>query len=163
MQKKIIEHPEFNIIGLKVRTSNQKEFNPATAKIGPMIGRYWAENLAEKIPHRKNPGVRIVGYANYESDEHGEYDYYFGEEVSSLANIPDGMASLTIPAGRFIKITSDAGKMPDIIISTWQTIWEETKNQALGAQRRYQVDFEVYGQQANDPNNMIFDVCLGIK
>lgn len=128
MQVKKIMHPEMKLIGLKVRTSNNNEFNSTTAKIAPLVNRYWAENIAAKIPNRNNPGISIAGYANYESDEYGEYDYLFGEAVTSLDTVPEGLSSLIVPAGNYLHITSNPGKMPFIILETWQKIWDATRN-----------------------------------
>jgi predicted transcriptional regulator YdeE len=123
MQIEILHTSEIKLIGLQIRTNNQDEINLKVSKIVPLMQRYFGENLAEKIPHRKNPGVGVVGYSNYESDEHGAYDYLFGEEVSSFEDVPEGFSCLTIPAGKFLKITSDAGPMPDIIAKTWPEAW----------------------------------------
>lgn len=163
MQKQIIQHPEIKLVGLKVRTKNQDESSPDTAKIAPLIVRYWSENIAEKIPHRKNPGVRVVGYANYESDEYGEYDYYFGEEVTSFNKLPAGLSSLTIPAGKYLKLTSGAGPVPEVIVHAWHKVWHMTTNNQLGAQRTYNIDFEIYDERANDPQHTVFDIYLGIE
>ena len=163
MKKTIVNHPEIKLIGLKVRTRNSKEFNPETAKIGALVGRYWQENIAQKIPNRKNPGVSLVGYSNYESDEHGDYDYYYGEEVTSLDEIPSELSGLLIPAGQFIKVTSEEGPSPQIIIDTWQKVWQMTADDQLGAKRGYFADFEVYDQRASNPANMVFDIYLRTK
>lgn len=163
MKKEIIQHPEIKLVGLKVRTTNQNEMNPETAKISPLIAHYWENNIAEKIPNLKNPGVRIVGYANYESDEFGEYDYYFGQEVTSFGKLPAGLVSLTIPAGKYLKLTSGAGKIPEVIVHAWHKVWHMTEHNQLGAQRTYNIDFEVYDERANDPLNTVFDIYLGVE
>lgn len=163
MQTTIIEQPEILFIGVKTRTKNDDEFNSNTAKIGPLVGRYYAENLAEKIPSRKNQGTSVAVYSNYESDEYGAYDYYFGEAVTNVNILPEGMTAIKIPGGKFLKITTPAGKMPDVVIQTWQQIWEMTKNKSLGAERSYLTDFEVYDQRAIDPNNTVMDIYLSIK
>lgn len=163
MQKVIVELLEMKLIGVKTRTLNQVEMNPVTSKIAPLVGQYFADNLAEKIPNRKQPNVVLAGYSNYQSDENGEYDFYFGEAVTSLLNIPAGMEGLIIPAGKYLKITSAAGKRPEIMHNTWRQIWSETKTKQLGGERTYKTDFEIYDERAADPENMIFDIYLGIR
>lgn len=163
MQKQIIQQPEIKMAGIKIRTSNSNEFNAATAKLGAHVNRYHSENLAAFIPNRKNPGATLVAYTNYESDENGEYDYIIGEAVSSFDDIPEELTCITIPADKYLKLTTDAGKIPQVVIQAWQQIWEMTQKNALGGNRKYKVDFEVYDQRAMDPQNAIMDIYLGIK
>lgn len=163
MQVAIIEQPEMFLVGLKTRTNNNNESSQEKGKIGPLVGRFYTDNIAEKIPNRKNPGISFSGYTNYESDEHGEYDYYFGELVSNLNKIPEGLSGLVIPAGKYLKFTTNAGKMPGVVIQAWQQIWQMTKQNQLGGQRTYQVDLEVYDHRAMDPNNTVLDILLAIK
>ncbi len=162
MQKEIVEYREMKLIGLKTRTCNADEFKPETAKLGAIVGRYWQEKIAEKIPNRKNPGITLVGYFNYASDEYGEYDYLMGEQVTSLDEIPEGLTGLVVPAGQYLRITSATGKIPQIIAETWQQVWQATINKELGGQRKYQVDFEIYDQRASNPAAAVFDIYLGI-
>jgi predicted transcriptional regulator YdeE len=35
--------------------------------------------------------------------------------------------------------------------------------QELGGDRRYATDFEIYDQRAQDPNNTILDIYIGLK
>ena len=148
MQKEIIQREvDTYIVGLSVRTSNQESFDSKTNKIAPLITRYWQENIANTILHRKNPGVTIAVYADYESDEHGHYTYFFGEEVSSLDQSSSGLTTCIIPAGKFARFTTIKEKMPDVVIEAWMNIWKMTPHE-LGGRRCYYADFEVYDERA---------------
>lgn len=68
MQKTILTQPEITLIGIKIRTNNLQEINPETAQIGLTVQRYFQEGISEKIPHRKNPGIILCAYTEYESD-----------------------------------------------------------------------------------------------
>jgi len=162
MLKEIIELPSIMLVGLLVRTSLNTEINPETAKINPTIGRYFNENIPGKIALLKNPGVTYSAYTNYESNEYGAYDYFFGQEVSSFENVPADLAKLIIPASTFVKFTTSAGPMPLVIVNAWQEIWKMSP-QDLGGQRAYTVDFERYDERATDQANTIADIYIGIK
>jgi predicted transcriptional regulator YdeE len=162
MQKTFINLPIKQLVGLTIRTNNANEFNPQTAKIGKFVQRYWQEGLAEKISNRKNSGVTFSAYTDYASDEHGDYTYFIGEEVSNNSSLPSGFESIIIPAGKYQKFTTMPGKMPEVVIEAWQKIWKMSQEQ-LGGQRNYQTDFEVYDQRACDINNSILDIYIGIK
>ncbi|MHB1949788.1 MAG: GyrI-like domain-containing protein [Gammaproteobacteria bacterium] len=122
MKKELVSESEIKLVGLTARTNNKNEINPATSKIGELAGRFWGQNIAGQISNRKNPGVTLSVYTEYDSNENGDYTYFIGEEVSSYENIPSGLQKLTIPAAKYQKFTTPSGKMPDVVINAWQKI-----------------------------------------
>jgi len=162
MKKELTNKSEIKLVGLTARTNNKNEMNPATSKIGELAGRYWSQNVAAQITYRKNPGVTLSVYTEYDSDEHGDYTYFIGEEVSSFENMPSGFQKLIIPSAKYQKFTTPAGKMPEVVINAWQQIWKMSSDDLEG-KRAYQADFEIYDQRASDPSNTIVDIYVGMK
>lgn len=162
MKKELANKSEIKLIGLSARTNNKNEMNPQTSKIGELAGRFWSQNIANQISNRKNPGVTFSAYTEYDSNEHGDYTYFIGEEVNSFENIPSGLQKLIIPAARYQKFTTSSGKMPEVVINAWQQIWKMTSDD-FGGDRAYHADFEVYDQRAMDPANTTLDIYIGIK
>lgn len=162
MRKELVTKSEIKLIGLTARTNNKNEMNPQTSKIGELAGRFWSQNIANQIPNRKNPGVTLSVYTEYDSNEHGDYAYFIGEEVSSFENIPSEFQKLTIPVAKYQKFTTLSGKMPEVVINAWQQIWKMTLND-FGGERAYIADFEVFDQRASDPTNASLDIYIGIK
>lgn len=162
MKKELANKSEIKLVGLTARTNNKNEMNPQTSKIGELAGRFRSQEIANQIPNRKNPGITLSIYTEYDSNEHGDYTYFIGEEVSSFENIPSGLLKLTIPATKYQKFTTSSGKMTDVVISAWQQIWKMTSDDFEG-DRAYIADFEVYDQRASDPANSSLDIYIGIK
>lgn len=162
MKKELTNKSEIKLVGLTARTNNKNEMNPATSKIGELAGRFWGQNVAGQISNRKNPGVTLSIYTEYDSDEHGDYTYFIGEEVSSFESVPPEFNKLTIPAAKYQKFTTPSGKMPEVVINAWQQIWKMSAND-FGGKRAYVADFEVYDQRAIDPDNSSLDIYIGIK
>jgi predicted transcriptional regulator YdeE len=162
MKKEWVNKSEIKLIGLAARTNNKNEMNPQTAKIGGLVGRFRAQHIADQIPNRKNPGVTLAVYTEYDSNEQGDYTFFLGEEVGSFENLPPGLHQLIIPAAKYQKFTTSSGKMPEVVINAWQAIWKMTSNDFVG-ERAYIADFEVYDQRAMDPNNTVLDIYIGIK
>jgi predicted transcriptional regulator YdeE len=161
MQKKLTHLSEIKLVGLKVRTNNQNEMNPATSRIGPCYGCYFGEQIASKIPHKTNPNTHYCAYTEYESDYKGDYTYFIGQEVTSFEGIGEGLETLTIPPQTYAQFTTDPGPMPQVVIQAWQEIWKMTPRD-FGGKRSYLVDFEKYGEQAHDPQNAIANLYIGI-
>ncbi|MBS0287513.1 MAG: GyrI-like domain-containing protein [Proteobacteria bacterium] len=153
--------PEKKLIGIQVRTNNQTEIDPMTGKIFPIVRRYFHEQLAEKIPNRTKPGTTFCCYTDYESDHHGDYTYFIGEEVDSLNNVPADFETLIIPAQSYAKFTTLPAPMPDVVRNAWFSIWKMTESD-LGGKRRYATDFEIYDERASDHQKIVMDLFIGI-
>ncbi len=72
------------------------------------------------------------------------------------------LEQLTIPRQTYVKFKTDVGPMPQICITAWQEIWK-MESTALGGERNYLSDFEIYDDRALDPKNTAFDIYIGIK
>jgi len=162
MQKVHVKKDEIKLIGIQTRTNNLNEYFSASPKIAPCVMKFFQEQLNEKIPHRKNPGVTISAYTDYENDHTGDYTYFIGEEVTSFDNIPEGLSKLIIPAQNYTKFTNGPGAMPLVCITAWQQIWAMTNNE-LGGDRGYQTDFEYYDERAKDHQNTTLDIYIGLQ
>lgn len=150
------------LVGITTQTNLTKETNPLTSEIGKIVNRYMAEQIAQKIPHRKNPGVGICAYTDYTDEYKGDYTYFIGEEVTEVGELPDGMSLLEIPAGTYLKLTTDSGVIPFIIINAWQNIWQIFQGSNHG-KRLYKVDFEVYDDRVKNPQSAIVDLYVGVE
>lgn len=162
MNKTITELPVIKLIGITARTSNTQEMNLETSKIGATMQKFFVGGMQAQILGRKNPGTVFAVYTNYESDEHGEYTYFSGEEVNDFENIQQGFETLLIPTQTYVKFTSSPGKMPAICIDMWQNIWKMNAAD-LGGQRSYIADFEVYGERSQNPEQAVLDIYIGIQ
>lgn len=163
MKGQIVNHPELKLVGLSVRTNNKTEMTPGQSKIGKLIERYWSENIAQHILHRVNPGVTIAGYTKYDSDEHGDYTYFYGEEVEPLDQHPIdlGLMSIIVPAAKYMKFTPPQGNRVEVVVSTWQKIWKMSQKD-FGYPRKYLFDFEIYDKRAMNPNKSVIDFYIGL-
>lgn len=162
MKKDILLLNEIKLVGIKVRTNNKTESNPATGVIPACVNQYHQQQIAEKIQNRKIPGITFCAYTDYASDHQGDYTFFIGEEVLSLDNVSTDLEVLVIPPQVYAKFTTDPGVMPQVVINAWQAIWRMTA-QELGGNRRFIADFEMYDQRASDPQNTVLDIYIGIN
>lgn len=140
MEPNIAHLSSFHVAGLTVRTNNRDESTQDSAKIPDLWGRFFSDNVAEKIPQRV-PDAPIVGvYSNYESDASGAYDVTAGVSVSTPNRDFD---NVEIQAGKYM-VFEARGTMPAAVIQTWGAIWAYFEEHPQ-VQRSYATDFESYG------------------
>ena len=164
MNKTLEALREIKLIGITARTNNQNEMTGVNAKIGPCIENYFQNGCFSLIPQRKNPGITFCAYTDYDSDYKGDYTYFIGEEVTEFpVQLPENFRTLVIQPQTYAKFTTDQGQMPDVVIQTWQKIWEMEEADAIGSKRNYAVDFEFYDSRAQDPSCSIVDIYIGIN
>lgn len=161
MQKTTIHLPEIKLVGLKLRTTNKAEIDFATGKIFPSVQKYFHENIANSISHRKKPGTTLCVYTEYESDHNGEYSYLIGEEVESFTDVPAGLEKHTIAPQTYTKFTNGPAAMPEVVREPWFKIWA-MNDEELGGTRRYHADFEVYDERSADHQNIVLDIYIGL-
>ena len=160
MLQQLVEIGELVLVGLTARTNNHSEMNPQIAKIPALYSSYW--QVMGAIQNQKYHGVAYAVYTDYESDEGGDYTYFIGAVVDSLASQDlEKFSTITIPASSYQKFTTDSGAMPEVVISAWQKIWQMTAKD-FGGRRKYIADFEVYDKRAIDSNSTIIDIYIGI-
>lgn len=169
MEKIIVEYPEKKLVGIvSERTNNAAEAGSYDGKIFPVVKKYFHSGLAEKIVHRTKPGTTYCAFTEYdaaythENNYKGDYIYFIGEEVTSFDDLPEGFVTLTIPAQTYVKFTNGPGAMPNVLMDVWKKIWSSTQEE-LGGKRTYKVDFEIYDERANDHQNIVLDVFVGIE
>ena len=160
MDPKVLQQVGFTVVGISVRTSNAKEMT-ADGVIGKQWGRLMAESSLAKIPNKVDKAIVAV-YTDYASDHNGEYTFVLGARVSSDAAAPAGMVAKKIPAGRYAVFTTDKGAAAKVVPEAWMRINSLPKS-AVGGDRVYGADFEIYDERASDPQNSQVDVYVGIR
>lgn len=162
MQKSSQKLNDIKLFGIQARTNNLNEMNPLASKIMKTITQYHAQDYASRMPGRiLSPRRIFCAYTDYESDHMGDYTFFIGEEVSSLASCPEDMTELRIPAQNYAKFTTDPGPMPLVVINAWQQIWAMNPKD-MGGDRAYKTDFEIYDENFN-PGAAIIDIYIGLK
>lgn len=164
MEQKYVHLEEQYFAGLIVPTSYAQETNSDTWIIGPTVERYWKDGIAKTLGQEDAPLETIALYTNYENNYRGKYDFGIGTWVPSKKTTFSNphIKPLVIPGGTYIKFTTAPGPMPEVVIQAWQHIWHLEESNKLGAQRRYAVDFEVYGNLAQNPQKTVIDIYIGV-
>jgi predicted transcriptional regulator YdeE len=161
VEPKIVEQPEFSVIGIQARTSNAKEVKGGGA-IPKQWDRFFKEGIADKIPNKVDSTIYAV-YTNYASDYTGEYDFIVGMKVSSVPAVPPGMVVKKVPQGKYAVVASAKGPVAQVVPQAWQRVYTLDDDKQLGGARAYKADFEVYDQRSQNPHESQVDLYIGLK
>jgi predicted transcriptional regulator YdeE len=155
-----VHQEEFTVMGISVRTSNAEQATP-TAPIGKQWERLFKEGVLAAIPNKADANIVAV-YSDYASDKDGEYDYLLGARVTKVENVPEGLTVKNVPAGRYAVFTSERGPVQKVVVAMWQRVWATPKS-ALGGDRAYKADYEVYDQRAQNPADSVVDLYVSVR
>jgi predicted transcriptional regulator YdeE len=155
-----VQQEGFTVVGIAVRTSNAEQATPAQP-IGKQWERLFKEGVLGAIPNKADGNIVAV-YSDYASDKDGQYTYLLGARVTKVESVPEGMVVKNVPAGRYAVFTSERGQVQKVVVDMWRRVWETPKS-ALGGDRAYKTDFEVYDQRAQNPADAVVDLYIGIR
>jgi predicted transcriptional regulator YdeE len=124
------------VAGLGVRTNNNNEMNPETAKIGQLWDDYQDKNILGKTFNKANKSSMYGVYSDYESDVNGDYTVTVAVEVTKPKN------AIIIKDQRYL-VFSKEGELPEIVIECWKDVWEYFEKDSE-YERAYTIDFENY-------------------
>ena len=127
------------ISGLSITTNNNDEISEDKAKITQLWEDYASDNTYTKTFNKANNTSMYGVYSDYENDQNGNYRVTVGVEVIK----PKG--AIIIENQKYL-VFSKNGELPQIIIDTWQEIWEYFENNDE-YQREFNVDFEKYSKE----------------
>lgn len=151
--------PGFTVVGVWVRTNNQTEAG-GNGEIPKIWQRALQDGSLENIPHRTDNNLTVV-YTNYTSDQNGDYTYVLGVRVASVDKVPDGMMTVSVPAGKYAVVESEQGSLPEVLPKVWQRIYAMPASE-MGGQRAFKADYEVY-PEGFDWQNAQIPVYIGLK
>lgn len=151
MNYEIVYCEDKAVVGVKTRTSNS---NPDMGRsIGELWQGFYEKGIYQSIADKKN-GKSIGLYTNYEDGANGEYDVMVCCEVTSSKNSPDGVQTLTIPAGNYAKFVV-TGDMHTVVTEFWTKLW------SMDLDRRFSCDYEEY--QNSDMENAEIHMYISLK
>jgi AraC family transcriptional regulator len=106
------------------------------------------------LPHFPNvPGQlnRKAYGAMYNFDDEGNFDYLCGVEVADFSRVPQGWATLRLPAAKYVVFTHS--EHISTIRRTWATIWDSWFP-ASGHEVADAPHFELYDENFNSQTGM---------
>lgn len=150
----IVKKEAFKVIGIKINTTNEND--QAAQDIPKLWERFMSESIGEKIPNKIDSSILSI-YTNYQGDHMKPYDTILGCKVSSLKEIPNGMIGQEFNQETYAKFSSKGNLSQGVVYNTWMKIWDSDLD------RTFTVDFEVYGEKAQNPEDAEIEIFVAIK
>lgn len=148
----------FNVIGIAIRTTNKEAIENGT--IQKLWQQFFTESISSKIKNKIDNAI-IALYYDFESDKNGEYNLLIGVRVSTIDEIPVGMAAKHVFAEKRAVFVSESGPRSHIVFDLWMKIWALEDQNKLD--RTYIADYELYDERSQDPQNAQMEIHIGIK
>ena len=145
----------FRIIGIEIETTNKN--GKSTEDLGKLWEQFYGENVPSKIPNKISDEIYSI-YSDYESDYKGKYKTIIGQRVSSLDKVPNELIGREFNGGKYHKFVAK-GQMPNAVVESWQEIW--AKDEELN--RKYTVDFEVYGENSQNGEKSEVEIFIATE
>lgn len=140
--KPTVEHIDAKtIIGMGLRTNNERESHPDTASIPLMWKNFFEYNVMASVPQQLDPMTVYCTYSDYESDSMGDYTVIIGLQ-SGATDKPSNLNLITIEEGNYL-VFKVLEASPTGIKDTWAGI-EGYFAQEGEYQRSFTTDFEIY-------------------
>jgi len=146
----IVRRPQQFIVGLAVRTDNEKAMKDI-----PTLCEQFQDGWQEKIEHCVNDNI-VCSYMEYDEDHTKPYTYIIGCVVSNRDNIPAGMVSKELAGGYYAKIEV-FGLYPDSLLAAWEDIWDADLDRA------FTTDYEVYDEYFTEENDCYFNIYVSVS
>jgi predicted transcriptional regulator YdeE len=150
-----MQSQSLKLIGLKLSTKTSNNNGNAATDCGGLWQRFISEGIADKITNKSSSDIYAV-YFDYDGDHTQPYSFFIGCPVATDAELPEGLATITIPTQQYTTITAK-GIMPDCVADAWNNIWQSDINRAYG------YDFEVYNELSADWQNAVVAIYISVK
>ena len=144
--------PEIQLIGLDLGRTTTNENGQSSKDGGKLWHTFESGQYADRIQNKTSEEIYAV-YYGYEGDHTAPFRYFIGCSVEDNSSVPEGMNRLTIPEGKYQKITA-SGRMPDCMVSAWKEIWSSD------LERSYRIDFECYDERSKNWEDAMVDIYL---
>lgn len=145
----------FKIIGIATRTTNQG--GQSLQDLGKLWAQFYTDDIFGKIPNKISNEIYAI-YTDYQSDFTEAYTAIIGVPVSTLDETPESLLGREFMAEHFKKFTAK-GEMPNANMNTWADIWQREEE----LNRKYNYDFEVYGDKSQNGADSEVEIFLSVK
>ncbi|MFN7172092.1 MAG: GyrI-like domain-containing protein [Fimbriimonadaceae bacterium] len=154
--------PTIRVCGISTRTNNSLEVDPTTSRIGPLWKQMESATWPVEISGVENPDLYCV-YHDYENRDLGDYSVAIGVVLrGGTEEIPEELDIVTIPEGVYGSLGCGPGRLPDIVLLGWKSVWENTAPDGP-IHRAFTADYELYIPGRQDSREAFVHLVIGLE
>ncbi len=141
----------FDVIGISITTSNET----ASEDINALWEQFFKDSVGQGVSDKVDDVIYAV-YSDYEGDHTKPYRFTLGYKVKAVADDLGSLHHVQVQTGDYA-LMSAAGEQPKALVETWTAIWQSDLD------RKFQTDFEVYGQRFFEEGLHEVLVAIGVN
>lgn len=141
----------FDVVGISIVTSNET----ASEDINALWETFFKESIGQSVENRVDDVIYTV-YSDYEGDHTKPYRFTIGYKIKDTPQLNDSLHHVQVQTADYA-LMSAAGEQPKALIETWTAIWQSDLD------RRFETDFEVYGQRFFEDGVHEVLVAIGVN
>ncbi|WP_312029560.1 GyrI-like domain-containing protein [Paenibacillus sedimenti] len=122
MNPTLVNLEGFQVTGISARTSNAQEAEGQGA-IPKLWQTFYEQQVSFKIPYSVPNSPTLGVYTDYENGVNGLYTMLIGLKAADITDVPVGLSTTTIPAGKYAVFTTEKGPVYQNVPACWAAIW----------------------------------------
>ena len=141
----------FSVVGLTTMISGNEN---ASEEINALWEDFFKRSIGQDVPNRIDDVIYAV-YSDYEGDHTHPYRLTLGYKVKD-GDVADHLYQVDVKTADYAMMGA-IGEQPKALMETWTAVWQSDLD------RRFETDFEVYGQRFFEEGVHEILVCVGVN
>lgn len=126
----------FSVVGISAMISGNET---ASEEINTLWETFFSQSIGQDIENRLDDVIYAV-YSDYQGDHTQPYRLTIGYRIQGDPKTKDYLHHIEVKDADYAMMSA-SGEQPKALMETWTAIWQSDLD------RRYETDFEVYGQR----------------
>ncbi|MGH1374754.1 MAG: GyrI-like domain-containing protein [Alphaproteobacteria bacterium] len=144
--------PAFDVVGVSVIVSDHEN---ASEEINRLWERFFQESIGQSVDNRVDDVIYAV-YSDYEGDHTKPYRLTIGYKINGAAQLGGSLHHVQVKEADYAMMSA-AGEQPKALVDTWTAVWQSDLD------RKFETDFEVYGQRFFEDGVHEVLVAIGVN
>lgn len=142
----------FDVVGLSAVI---KDRDAGAEQINTLWEKFFSKSIGQDVPNRMDEVIYAV-YSDYEGDHTKPYRLTIGYKVEGSLTYKSHLHHVRVQEADYA-LMGAAGEQPKALIETWTAVWQSD------LERRFETDFEVYGQRFFEAGVHEVLVAIGVN
>jgi len=142
----------FDVVGVSAII---KDRDAGAEQINALWEQFFSQSIGQDVPNRVDEVIYAV-YSDYEGDHEDPYRLTIGYKVEGSLSYKSHLHHVRVREADYA-LMGAAGEQPKALIETWTAVWQSDLD------RRFETDFEVYGQRFFEAGVHEVLVAIGVN